>query len=80
MPPAPLTPLERRAAFAHAVTMHETSKAGGSEFLGYSWTHIEAVMEGSRTPGDELRAKLAEYCGVDPEIFWGEAAPVAKVG
>ena len=80
MPPTPLTPLERKAAFAHAVTMHETTKLDGALSIGYSWTHVEAVMEGTRTASDELKSKLAGYCGVEMDVFWGDDAPIAKVG
>ena len=76
----PLTPLERKAAFAHTVTMRETTKTDGALSIGYSWTHVEGVMDESRPGSDEMKAKVAEYCGIDPEIFWGEAAPIAKVG
>ncbi|MGI8766170.1 MAG: hypothetical protein ACR2KM_06630 [Gemmatimonadaceae bacterium] len=68
-----LTPLERRAAFAHSVTMHETSKGDGALSIGYSWTHVDGVMEGTRPGSEEMKAAVAEYCGFSVEQFWGES-------
>lgn len=73
----PLTPLERKAAFAHAVTMHETTKTAGALELGYSYTHVEGVMEGSRPGSEAMKRAVATYCGVPYDEFWGADAPVA---
>lgn len=58
--------------------MRETTKTGAALWLGYSYTHIEAVMAGERVASDELKAKLAEYCGSTEAEFWGELVSVAK--
>ena len=74
----PLSPLQRKAAFAHAITMRETTKTAAAMSLGYSLTHIEATMSGERVASDELKAKLAEYCAHTEEAFWGEPVSVAR--
>lgn len=69
----PLTPLQRKAAFAHAVTMRETNRSAAALSMGRSATHVDLVLAGVRTGSDELKQKLADYCGHTVEAFWGPA-------
>lgn len=74
----PLTPLERKAAFMHAVTMHETTRAGAALALGFSWTHVEGVMANERPGSHAMKEAVADYCGVAFDEYWGEPLPVAR--
>lgn len=74
----PLTPLERKAAFAHAVTLRGKSKtAAAKEDLGVTWTHLSAVLEEDRDGSEELRRRFADYIGVPVEECWPEPARAA---
>jgi hypothetical protein len=72
-----LTPLQRKAAFAAAVELNETNKGAAAGSLGVSWTHLLLCMEGSRIPSAELAQRVADYCGVAAEQFWGPRATLA---
>lgn len=68
---AGLTPLERKGAFANAVILHETTMGAAAQSFGCSWTHLRACFENDRTPSDELRERVADYCGIPADRFWG---------
>lgn len=69
-----ITPLERKAAFAHAVVLHQApSYAAAAQECGASWTHLRACLEGDRTPSDALRQRVAEYCEIPADRFWGRS-------
>lgn len=76
----PLTPLQRKAAFAAAVELHETTKSAASTDLGVSWTHLLLCLEGVRTPSEELAQRIAGYCEIERDRFWRprEAAAAAS--
>lgn len=69
----PYTPIERKAAFVAACTLKSAhkSKVALDEF-GVSWTHLDAVLLGTRDGSEELRDKVAEYVGVPSKEFWKE--------
>lgn len=67
----PLTPLERRAEFAKATTLHETTLTQAAENLGVSWTHLLACFQGERVPSTDLRERVAEYVAIPASRFWG---------
>lgn len=70
-----LSPLERKAAYAHAVTMRGKSKtAAAREDLGVTWTHLSAVLEGERDGSPALRRRFADYIGVTIQQCWPELA------
>lgn len=66
-----LTPLERKGAFAQAAIVAETTMSAAAREFGVSWTHLRACFEGERTPSDELRERVATFCGVPADRFWG---------
>ena len=68
---ANMTPLERRAEFVKAATLHGTTLAGAAASLGVTWTHLLACINGERTPSAELRQRVAEYVRMSPHRFWG---------
>ena len=60
----PLSPLERKAAFAYAATMRgKTKTAAAKEDLGVTWTHLAGVLSGERYGSAELWQRFAEYVG-----------------
>jgi hypothetical protein len=67
----PLTPLERKAAFAHAAMLKEQTRVAAAKELGVSWTHLNYVLGGERDGSDELEDKVAAYCGQTVRQFWG---------
>lgn len=71
--PPHLTPLERRAEFVKAATLHGTTRMGACSSLGITWTHLLACMNGERTPSAELRTRVAEYVRISANRFWGPA-------
>lgn len=74
-----LTPLERKAAFMHAVTMRQKGKMAGAREIGYSWTHVETVLNEGRAGSEKMKQRVAEYCGVPYKKFWGEALRPERV-
>lgn len=66
-----LSPLQRKAAFASAVELNETTKGGAAETIGVTWTHLLLCMEGERTPSVELAERVARYVGMASDEFWG---------
>lgn len=67
----PLKPLERKASFAGAVVLHETTQQAACKELGVSWTHLHFCFLGNRQPSEELMERVAEYVGVPVGQFWG---------
>lgn len=67
----PLTPLERKAAFAHSAILKQQTRIAAAQMLGVSWTHLNYVLGGEREGSAELEDKIAEYCGKTPRQFWG---------
>jgi transcriptional regulator with XRE-family HTH domain len=56
-----LTPLERRALFRAAVTLHEITMAKAAEKLGVSYNHLMLVLHGDRVGSRELERKIAAF-------------------
>jgi hypothetical protein len=73
----PLTPLQRKAAFAAAVELHETTKSAAATDLGVSWTHLLLCFEGARVPSEELMQRVADYVAIDRDHFWPPRQPAA---
>lgn len=75
----PMTPLERKAAFKHAVTMNETTlEAASREVIGVTWLHLSQGIneeETRRGMSPEVKQKFADYIGRPIEEVFG--APVA---
>ena len=59
--PEVLTPLERRALFKAAVTLHEITMAQAAERLGVSYNHLMLVLHGDRIGSRELERKIAVF-------------------
>jgi hypothetical protein len=71
-----MTPLERKAAFRAAATMHETTMNNAARRLGVSYNHLMLVLAGpeghkeGRVGSAELQERIAQFLGrpVD-EVF-----------
>lgn len=75
----PMTPLERKAAFKHAVTMKETTlEAASRESIGVTWLHLSLGLneeETKRGLSDEVKQKFAAYIGKPVEEAFGAGSP-----
>ncbi len=70
-----MTPLERKAAFRHAVTMNETTlDSAAQDVIGVSWHHLSQGIAGERRLSAEVQQKFATYIGrpID-EVFGDES-------
>lgn len=77
----PLSPLERKAAFAYAAAMREKSRnRAAKEDIGFTLTHVLGVLDGTRPGNADLMRRLAEYVGRDYVEFWGAPAPTPAAG
>jgi hypothetical protein len=71
-----MTPLERKAAFRAAATMHETTMNNAARKLGVSYNHLMLVLAGpeghpdGRAGSAALKTRIARFlgCSVD-EVF-----------
>ena len=71
-----MTPLERKAAFRAAATMHESTMNNAARKLGVSYNHLMLVLAGpeghkeGREGSAALRERIAQFlgCPVD-EVF-----------
>jgi hypothetical protein len=71
-----MTPLERKAAFRAAATMHDTTMNNAARGLGVSYNHLMLVLAGpeghkeGRRGSAALQKRIAEFLGrpVD-EVF-----------
>lgn len=77
----PMTPLERKAAFKHAVTMKETTlEAASREVIGVTWIHLSQGIneeETRRGLSPEVKQKFADYIGRPVKEVFGALAAVA---
>lgn len=68
-----MTPLERKAAFAHAVTMRRTTRSrAAKEELGVSLLHLRYVLDGTRVGSAELLQRFADFIGRPLDEVWPE--------
>jgi uncharacterized protein involved in copper resistance len=75
-----MTPLERKAAFKHAVTMKETTlEAASRDVIGVTWMHLSLGIdeENRRGMSDEVKAKFAKYIGKTAEEVFGDSSSTA---
>lgn len=71
-----MTPLERKAAFKHAVTMNRTTQEAASAEMGVTYYHLSEGIAGRRSLSAELKEKFAAYIGKSPvEVFGDETVP-----
>lgn len=74
----PMTGLERKAAFKHAVTMNETTlDAASRDVIGVTWLHLSLGIDEENTRrrlSDDVKQKFAVYIGRTVEDVFGEAA------
>ena len=76
----PMTPLERKAAFKHAVTMNETTLDKASrEVIGVTWLHLSLAIdeENRRGLSAEVKEKFAAYIGRSVEEVFGAESNVS---
>lgn len=70
-----MTPLERKAAFKHAVTMKQTTlEAASREAIGVTWLHLSLGIneeETRRGMSAEVKQKFAAYIGRTVEEVFG---------
>ncbi len=69
-----MTPLERKAAFRHAITMNETTlDSAAQDVIGVSWHHLSQGIAGERRLSAEVQQKFAAYIGRPTDEVFGEA-------
>lgn len=69
-----MTALERKAAFASAVTTKETTlHAAAATACGVTWFHLAEGIAGRRALSAEVKAKFAAYIGRAVTDVFGEA-------
>jgi hypothetical protein len=56
-----MSPIERKAAFKAAVTLHETTMAFAAQSLGVSYNHLMLVLRGDRIGSQRLERAIAEF-------------------
>jgi hypothetical protein len=56
-----LTPLERRALFKAAVTLHQITMAQAAQRLGVSYNHLMLVLAGERVGSRRLQERIAAF-------------------
>ncbi len=65
-----LTPLERRALFKAAVTLHQVTMAQAAKQLGVSYNHLTLVLAGERVGSRRLQERIAAFVGQSREQFF----------
>jgi hypothetical protein len=67
----PMTPIERKAAFAAAVVLNGTTRtAAARDAIGVSWQHLQLVLDEQREGSAEVRRRFAAYIGrPEEEVF-----------
>jgi len=65
-----ITPLQRKALFKAAVTLHEVTVAQAAEQLGVSYNHLLLVLRGERVGSLRLQNGLAEFIGRPREFLF----------
>lgn len=75
----PMTPLERKAAFKHAVTMNETTlDQAARDGCGVTWLHLSEGIAERRPLSDDVQEKFAAYIGrARDEVFASKSAETA---
>lgn len=69
----PMTPLERKAAFASSVILKETTQERAArEDLGVSAFHLGECLADRRIASEELKQRFADYVERPYEEIWGE--------
>jgi transcriptional regulator with XRE-family HTH domain len=65
-----MSPLERKAAFRAAATLHEVTMANAARRLGVSYNHLTLVLNGERKGSDALKSRIAYFLGCNVlEVF-----------
>jgi transcriptional regulator with XRE-family HTH domain len=73
-----MAPLERKAAFKAAVTMHQLTAAEAARSLKISYNHLMLVLSGDRIGSARLRQSIAAFLGrTDVEVFGSRAQRMA---
>jgi hypothetical protein len=71
----PMTPLERKAAFAsQAILDQRTLVDAAREECGVTFFHLSEGIAGRRTLSDEVKQKFAAYIGKPLSEVFGESA------
>lgn len=74
----PMTGLERKAAFKHAVTMNETTlDAAARDACGVTWFHLSQGIADERDLSAEVKEKFAAYIGRTVEDVFGTESSAA---
>jgi transcriptional regulator with XRE-family HTH domain len=58
-----MLPLERRAAFRAAVTLHRMTVAAAADSFGVSYNHLALVLKGQRQGSARLEEAIANFLG-----------------
>jgi hypothetical protein len=71
MPQAVMSPVERRAAFKHSVTLMQITACNAARKLRVSYNHLMLVLNGDRFGSTRLRAAIAEFLGMPESQVFG---------
>ncbi len=65
-----MAPLERKAAFKAAVTLHQLTAAEAARLFKISYNHLMLVLSGDRKGSQRVRHAIAAFLGrTDIEVF-----------
>lgn len=59
--PTVLSPLQRKALFKAAVTLHEVTTMQAAEQMGVSYNHLMLVLAGERVGSRHLQERIAAF-------------------
>lgn len=71
MPQPVMSPVKRRAAFKHSVTLMQITACNAARKLRVSYNHLMLVLNGDRFGSARLRAAIAEFLGVPESQVFG---------
>lgn len=73
-----MTPLERKAAFKHQVTLDETTlEQAAQDVCGVTWYHLSQGIAEERDLSDDVMQKFARYIQRPVRDVFGAKARVA---
>lgn len=68
-----LTPLQRKALFKAAVTLHEITAAQAARQFGVSYNHLTLVLNGERVGSLRLQDHIAAFINRPRELLFPAA-------
>ena len=67
-----LTAIEKRAEFAKAVKLHQTTTQKVlRDVLRISYSHYRCILEGTRKPSKAVAERVCRFVDKHPVEFWG---------